>query len=751
MDYLGHLNENQLEAVLYTDGPALVLAGAGSGKTRVLTYKIAYLISQGWSPYEILALTFTNKAAREMKERIALLTEPYQAKALWMGTFHSVFSKILRRECELLGYPHDFTIYDADDAKNLVKTIIKEMGLDDKQYRPNLVYGRISQAKNALMTPEAYGRNKELMEQDLRTHLQMIREIYSRYQIRCFQAGAMDFDDLLLQTNILFRDNPDVLNNYADKFKYILVDEYQDTNFAQHLIVQKLAQRHQRLCVVGDDAQSIYSFRGANIDNILKFKTQYPDCKIFKLEENYRSTQNIVNIANSLIAKNQNQIHKNVFSNKEEGGKIKLFATFSDHEEAYVVGAKIIDLRMMNSGRFFYKDFAVLYRTNAQSRVLEEGFRKRNIPYRVYGGFAFYQRKEIKDVMAYFRLVVNPDDEEAFKRIINYPTRGIGETTLGKLSAVAHDNNISLWQAIEHEPFPAATAAKLNGFRKMIERFIELNANTSLFSLADIIIKESGIEQELKKDKSVENKTRQENIRELMESISEYTDAKLEEDGITRVSLADYLAEIALYTDQDSEEEDSDKVMLMTVHASKGLEFKNVFITGLEDDLFPASLANHDPRSIEEERRLFYVAITRAQENCILTYAQSRFRNGQACKCSPSRFLADLDASLLELAGDRRDENRLSAPTHTKSTWEYEARPSVIQAISHKAGFEHVDLSELKIGMKVMHERFGTGIIVELHKMPGSDSAYIDFGSFGMKRLILKFAYLRILEDREAR
>jgi DNA helicase-2/ATP-dependent DNA helicase PcrA len=746
--FLRQLNENQREAVTYTDTPSLVIAGAGSGKTRVLTYKIAYLISHGWSPYNILALTFTNKAAREMKERIAKLTEPHHARALWMGTFHSVFSRILRKESKLLGYPSDFTIYDSDDSRSLIKTIIKEMGLDDKAYRPAAVQNRISQAKNALVTSESYSRNKELMEQDIRSKLPHIRDIYARYQHRCYQAGAMDFDDLLLQTNILFRDFPDILEIYSEQFKYILVDEYQDTNFAQYLIVQKLAQKHNKLCVVGDDAQSIYSFRGANIDNILKFRNQYPDCKIFKLEQNYRSTQNIVNLANSLIAKNSNQIHKKVFSQKEEGAKIKLYATYSDHEEAYIVGSRIVELRMFNSGSYTYSDFAVLYRTNAQSRVLEEAFRKRSIPYRVYGGYSFYQRKEVKDVMAYLRLVVNQEDEEAIRRIINYPARGIGETTISKLSAAAATNNTTIWKLLEENnpltpKLGTATINKLTAFREMIESFSKMNEKTPVDTLVETIIKESGIEHDIKKDNSVENQSRQENIRELIKSVHEYSDARLEEDGTTNVSLASYLSEIALYTDQDKDDNDTDKVMMMTVHASKGLEFKNVFITGLEEDLFPASLSNSDPRSIEEERRLFYVAITRAEENCILSYAQNRFRNGMTTKCNPSRFLSDLNNDLIEIAGERKAD-RSFAPTHSPTTWQYEARSSMPQPTAHDNNYHHVSIDDLEIGMEVHHERFGKGKITELHRMGGSDSATINFGEFGIKRLILKFAYLRI-------
>ena len=505
-EYLKQLNESQREAVVYTDGPSLVVAGAGSGKTRVLTYKIAYLLRQGLPPQSILALTFTNKAAREMKDRIASLTDERMVRRLWMGTFHSVFSRILRSEAECIGYPSNFTIYDATDSKSLLRSIMKEMQLDDKVYRPGMVQGRISNAKNALITYKAYEQNKELVQHDIDSKVPLLREIYKRYQNRCQQAGAMDFDDLLLQTNILFRDHPDVLEKYRSFFQFVLVDEYQDTNFAQHLIVQRLCEIHRRICVVGDDAQSIYSFRGANIDNILQFKNQYPGCRIFKLERNYRSTQNIVNAANSLIHKNTKQIPKTVYSEKEEGSKVSICSSYSDYEEGYAVAGKINDMRMQN---YDYADFAILYRTNAQSRILEEALRKRGIPYKIYGGLSFYQRKEVKDVISYLRLIVNPHDEEAFKRVINYPARGIGDTTLNKLVVAATDHNVSLWTVLNDPigyalPVNNGTAKKLSDFRELISGFIERNVKLSAEEIAAAVVKESGIVSTLFQDRSVE-------------------------------------------------------------------------------------------------------------------------------------------------------------------------------------------------------------------------------------------------------
>mgnify|MGYP001008848253 FL=1 len=596
-DFLNSLNDQQREAVLYTDGPELVIAGAGSGKTRVLTYKIAHLLQMGYPPYRLLALTFTNKAANEMKERIAALVGTETAQRLWAGTFHSISSRILRANADRLGYRHDFTIYDASDSLSLIKSIIRELQLDDKTYKPSTVQAIISHAKNALIEPQAYARNRELIEMDTRSKRPLIHEIYRIYRQRCFVSGAMDFDDLLLNTNILFRDHPDVLQHYRDLFAYILVDEYQDTNFAQHLIVSQLGKGHNHICVVGDDAQSIYSFRGANIHNILGLSKEYPGLKIFKLERNYRSTQNIVNTANSLIAKNKEQIPKQVFSEKEQGNKVQVISAYSDFEEGFIVSNRIAEMRLTT--HCDYNDFAVLYRTNAQSRVLEEALRKRNIPYRIYGGMSFYQRKEIKDAIAYFRLTINPDDEEALKRVINYPARGIGNTTLSKLIERAHSQESSIWNVIS-DPIGYnlavnnGTLNKLKTFKDLIDelRYEADKKNTP--ELAETIIKRSGIWGEISSDRTPENISRQENIEELLNGVREFC-ALREEAGEEQTSLSDFLAEISLATDQDNgDETEQDKVTLMTVHASKGLEFKQVFIVGVEEDLFPSAMSKNN-------------------------------------------------------------------------------------------------------------------------------------------------------------
>ena len=775
-EYLNKLNESQREAVEYNEGPSLVIACAGSGKTRVLTYKIAYLVHLGLAPQSILALTFTNKAAREMKERIAAITGDQTARRLWMGTFHSIFSRILRYEAEHIGYPSNFTIYDTTDSKSLLKAIIKEMQLDDKVYRLGMVQSRISNAKNALVTWKAYEQSKELMQHDIDSKVPLLREIYKRYQNRCQQAGAMDFDDLLLQTNILFRDHPQVLEKYRSFFQFVLVDEYQDTNFAQHLIVQRLCEQHRRICVVGDDAQSIYSFRGANIDNILQFKNQYPGCRIFKLERNYRSTQNIVNAANSLIHKNKEQIHKNVYSEKEEGSKVRISASYSDYEEGYAVASAINELRLRKD--YDYADFAILYRTNAQSRILEEALRKRGIPYKIYGGLSFYQRKEIKDIISYLRLIVNPHDEEAFKRVINYPSRGIGDTTVNKVIKAATENNVSLWTVlnapIDYDlPINSGTAKKLTDFREMIERFIEQNTRLSAEEMAAIVVKESGIVSSLFQDRSVEGISKQENLQELLKGIAEFCELRREE-GVEQVSLADFLSEVSLLTDQDNDkDEQANKVTMMTVHAAKGLEFKNVFVVGLEDELFPSSMSKDNPRAVEEERRLFYVAITRAEENCVLTYAKSRFRNGQSAMCSPSRFLKDIDVRFLDVPADSSADTfaaareRFQRPAFTSPFQQPRAvekeEPSFISPVAQAQQRQRLtkvetttstpasssapasDLSGLRVGAKVRHDRFGEGEVIAIEGDGGNAKATVAFTHFGQKQLLLKFARLTII------
>ena len=773
-EYLKQLNESQRAAVVYTDGPSLVVAGAGSGKTRVLTYKIAYLLRQGLPPQSILALTFTNKAAREMKDRIASLTDERTARRLWMGTFHSIFSRILRSEAERIGYPSNFTIYDAADSKSLLRSIMKEMQLDDKVYRPGMVQSRISNAKNALISYKAYEQNKELVQHDIDSKVPLLREIYKRYQNRCLQAGAMDFDDLLLQTNILFRDHPDVLEKYRSFFQFVLVDEYQDTNFAQHLIVQRLCEVHRHICVVGDDAQSIYSFRGANIDNILQFKNQYPGCHIFKLERNYRSTQNIVNAANSLIDKNMKQIRKTVYSEKEEGSKLSVCSSYSDYEEGYAVAGKINEMRMRN---YDYADFAILYRTNAQSRILEEALRKRGIPYKIYGGLSFYQRKEVKDVISYLRLIINPHDEEALKRVINYPARGIGDTTLNKLTAAATEHNVSLWTVLNDPigyalPVNSGTAKKLSDFRELITGFIERNVKLSAEEIASAVVKESGIVSVLFQDRSVEGISKQENLQELLKGIAEFCEIRREE-GAEHVSLADFLSEVSLLTDQDNDkEEQANKVTMMTVHAAKGLEFRNVFVVGLEEDLFPSAMSKDNPRAVEEERRLFYVAITRAEENCVLTYAKSRYRNGQSAMCSPSRFLKDIDTRYLSMSADSvaggsfaatpRRSPAFSSPFQQPKAMEEEAYVSpVAQAVGRQARLTRMetassspapssasasDLSGLHVGAKVRHDRFGEGEVIAIEGEGGNAKATVSFAHFGQKQLLLKFARLTVTE-----
>jgi DNA helicase-2/ATP-dependent DNA helicase PcrA len=747
-EFLNQLNDSQREAVTYIDGPALVIAGAGSGKTRVLTYKIAYLLHCGIPAHSILALTFTNKAAREMKERIATLTETSVAKRLWMGTFHSIFSRILRKEAEFLGYPSDFTIYDSDDSKSLVKSIIREMALDDKIYRPGLVHNRISSAKNALISWKVYEQSLRLVEDDIQSHRPMIREIYKRYQSRCFQAGAMDFDDLLLQTHILFRDHSDVVGKYSRFFQYILVDEYQDTNFAQHQIVLRLSEVHQRICVVGDDAQSIYSFRGANIDNILKFKDQYTNCRIFKLERNYRSTQTIVNAANSLIYKNREQIHKRVYSEKEKGNKIHLASTFSDYEEAYLIASRIASMRM-GKEQYKHSDFAVLYRVNAQSRILEEALRKYNIPYRIYGGVSFYHRKEIKDVIAYLRMIVNPHDEEALKRIINYPARGIGETTMSKIITAATEHNVSLWSIVKDPPaysvqLNSGTIRKIEIFRLMMEDFMEQNTRLQADEITSLVLKETGIVKEFVQERSVEATSRIENLEELLKGISEYIHSRLEEEVEGNTGLAGFLSEISLLTDQDNDKDKHEnKVTLMTAHASKGLEFKNVFVAGVEEDLFPSSLAKDSPYAIEEERRLFYVAITRAEENCILTYAQSRFRNGKINMSSPSRFLRDIDTQYLDasLSSHHHLTQTYASPSPSLRLTKVEETHTAIPKVTAPT----TDISGVKVGVTVKHERFGKGMVTHIEGDEGNIKATVVFENFGQKQLLLKYARLTIL------
>lgn len=769
MEFLKELNENQQKAVKYTDGASLVIAGAGSGKTRVLTYKIAYLLKTGMAPGSILALTFTNKAAKEMKERIAEMVGVNTARYLWMGTFHAIFSRILRSEAEHIGFTKNFTIYDSADSKSLVKSIVKEMKLDDKIYKHGFVQSRISYAKNNLITPESYLANTDLLKADSAAKIPLLKDIYKIYCNRCKQADAMDFDDLLLQTNVLFRNHPAILQKYQHIFGYILVDEYQDTNFAQYLIVKKLAEKHEKICVVGDDAQSIYSFRGANIDNILQFKNTYHNAQVFKLEQNYRSTQTIVNAANSLIDKNIAQIKKKVFSEKETGKPIKVLSVFTDYEEGFVVANNITDLRYSSNYRF--QDIAILYRTNSQSRVMEEALRKQSIPYRIYGGLSFYQRKEIKDVIAYCRLICNPNDEEAMKRIINYPARGIGDTTVNKLIDCAQLHNVSAWEVLNdmlkyNLAVNAGTANKLAQFRNMIDVFAQQVPTQNAYDLANSIVKTTGVISDTYTDHSPENLSKQDNVQELLKAVHEFCEAKQKE-GATITILPDYLAEISLLTDQDTDKEtDKDKITLMTVHAAKGLEFKAVFIVGMEEELFPSPFCTQSERELEEERRLFYVAITRAEERCFISYSKSRFRNGKTNFSNPSRFIEDIDKQYLELPienkqtgkqssiGDWDDDmeierNRFNKAAYSKPIFK---EPIIQSTPKHLVKLEStgderkpIDNKTYPVGSFVKHAIFGIGKVIETSQVSGNEKADIDFGEKGIKSLLLKFAKLEVL------
>ena len=783
-DYINELNDSQRAAVLYNEGPSLVIAGAGSGKTRVLTYKIAWLLENGYQPWNILALTFTNKAAREMKERIAKQVGTERARYLWMGTFHSLFLRILHVEASHLGFTSQFTIYDTADSKSLIRSIIKEMQLDEKNYKPGMIQARISNAKNHLVSPSDYARNKEAYDGDCMAKVPALRDIYRRYWERCRQADAMDFDDLLFYTFLLFRDHPDVLARYQEQFRYILVDEYQDTNVAQHSIVMQLAKNHQHVCVVGDDAQSIYSFRGADIDNILYFTKAYPGTRVFKLEQNYRSTQSIVSAANSLISKNMRQIHKEVYSKKDQGDPISVFQAYSDVEEGEIVINKIAELRRTQG--YGYADFAVLYRTNAQSRIFEEAMRKRNMPYRIYGGLSFYQRKEIKDVIAYFRLVVNPNDEEAFKRIINYPARGIGDTTVGKIIAAATDNKVSLWTVL-CEPlnyalnFNKGTVSKLQKFRDLINDLIKDLTQKNASELGEDIIRNSGIINDVCQDNSPENLSRKENIEELMNGMRDFC-AERQEEGNEHISLSDFLSEVSLLTDQDSDKDSNDeKITLMTVHSAKGLEFRNVFVVGMEENLFPSSMAGDSPRALEEERRLFYVAITRAEEHCYLSYAKTRMRYGKTEFGSPSRFLYDIDTNYLRLpqnlllerqinnrGGDFRSSSNnafqpSARPVGSSSAASFSGetpmasrkrligssmprnlrRVDPIQPSSPSSGSPTALLHE---GQFIEHERFGRGEVLKVEGVGDNAKATIRFQHAGDKQLLLRFARFKVIE-----
>lgn len=791
-NYLDELNEAQRAAVEATDGPVMIVAGAGSGKTRVLTYRIAHLIRKGADPFNILSLTFTNKAAREMKERIAKIVSKSEARNLWMGTFHSVFARILRNEAERLGYPKNFTIYDTEDSKSLIRTILKEQGLDEKVYKTNMVLSRISAAKNNLLGAQAYLQNATAQEEDRMSGKPKIGIVYDQYQKRCFKAGAMDFDDLLFNTNILLRDYPDILNHYQDKFRYIMVDEYQDTNFSQYVIVKQLAAKFQNICVVGDDAQSIYGFRGANIQNILSFERDYPDLKTYKLEQNYRSSQTIVHAANAIIKNNREQLEKNVWTSNETGDPIQLMKANTDNEEGQIVARSIFDTRMNNQAK--NKDFAILYRTNAQSRAMEEALRKMNIPYRIYGGLSFYQRKEVKDLLAYCRMAINPHDEEAFKRIINFPARGIGDTTVDKVIIAARDNDVSLWTVCENInafglSVNAGTISKIQDFIAMIQSFNVMLSVQNAYDLGNHIASHSGLLRELYSDKTPEGVSRYENVQELLNGLKEFSDTDnvpaidlvendpelqrievenqaelLESSAPTEAplrTLDQFMQDIALLTDADAKEteEDLNKVSLMTIHAAKGLEFPYVFVVGMEENLFPSALSLNSRPDLEEERRLFYVAVTRAEKRCTLTFASTRYRWGNLTSCEASRFIEEIDPKLIEYAnsGARKQYDAFNEPafdirrkggTEPSPEAGVPKKKNLVKAStinSAPAPIDNSHLKNLQVGQRVRHERFGDGQVMQLEGPFPNTKATVAFDAAGQKQLLLKFAKLELI------
>ncbi len=772
---ISQLNEAQQAPVLQKDGPMIVIAGAGSGKTRVLTVRIANLMSQGVDAFNILALTFTNKAAREMKKRIADIVGNNEAKNLWMGTFHSVFAKILRIESEKLGYPSNFTIYDTQDSVRLIGSIIKEMQLDKDIYKPKQILGRISSYKNSLITVKAYFNNPELQEADAMSKKPRMGEIYQQYVERCFKSGAMDFDDLLLKTNELLNRFPDVLAKYQDRFRYILVDEYQDTNHSQYLIVRALSDRFQNICVVGDDAQSIYAFRGANINNILNFQKDYDNVRMYRLEQNYRSSKNIVEAANNVIDKNKTKLDKVVWTANDDGPKIKVHRSVTDSEEGRFVASTIFEQKMQN--QLLNSHFSVLYRTNAQSRSIEDALRKRDIPYRIYGGLSFYQRKEIKDVLAYLRLVINPKDEEALVRVINYPARGIGNSTVEKLTVAANHFKRSIFEVMEHIDkidlkLNAGTRTKLQDFVTMIKSFQVINENQDAFYLTEHVTKKTGLVQELKKDGTPEGITRIENIEELLNGIKDFTEGQKEIDG-ARGALAEFLEDVALATDLDKDTGDDDRVALMTIHLAKGLEFPHVFIVGLEEDLFPSAMSLNTRSELEEERRLFYVALTRAEHQAYLTYAQSRYRWGKLVDSEPSRFIEEIDDSYLEylnpvdhggyrykpmmdvdIFGDiDKSKLRLTKPVSSKPPVHLNTESNQKQSIRKlkpvsgikTQGNANLFDTNLVVGNIVMHERFGKGQIMSIEGVGADKKAEIKFDVGGLKKLLLKFAKLEVI------
>lgn len=768
-DILDKLNGPQLEAVTTIDGPVMVIAGAGSGKTRALTHRIAYMIQEGINPFSIMALTFTNKAAKEMKERIMQLVEPGAARNVWMGTFHSIFARILRIEAASLGYTSDFTIYDTDDSKTLINNILKDRELDTKAYPAKYILNRISMAKSALYSPEDYCDNAEIQEQDRRANKPLVGEIFKTYNARLKRANAMDFDDILFNTNVLLRDFPEILYKYQNHFQYILVDEYQDTNYAQYLIIRRIAAMRENICVVGDDAQSIYGFRGANIQNILNFKTDYPEQKLIRLEQNYRSTKTIVKAANSVIENNKDQIKKNVWSDNEEGELITLLRATSDNEEGTLVASSIFGYKM--SRQLSFKDFVILYRTNAQSRSLEEALRKQDIPYRIYGGLSFYDRKEVKDLLAYFRVVINPLDEQALLRIINYPARGIGDTTKQKLQVIAEGRGCPIWDvltSIGKEPIDlnTGTARKLLDFTTLIQSFQTLVSKMSAFELAKHITDTIGLIKVLKEEDTAESIMRIQNIEELLNAIMEFSDKQVDEvtgEQIS-VSLPKFMEDVALLTDQDKKDDkDSDVVTLMTIHSAKGLEFPYVYIVGLEENLFPGIQTLSTREDLEEERRLFYVALTRAEKKLILSYAESRYRWGNMTLSEPSRFIEEIDQSLIEKTRKAsfrgatiKEERNYNPFNKSKSSWTSTINDSHSgtkatspaqqrQPVAHNVNMSTADASEIMAGQRVFHQKFGAGTVITVEGAGPNKKASVDFDESGNKMLMLKFAKLSII------
>lgn len=757
MSFLDQLNEVQRKAATHHQGPVMVLAGAGSGKTRVLTFRIAFLIDSGIDPFNILALTFTNKAAREMKNRISKIVGESNARALWMGTFHSIFAKILRFEAEKIGYPSNFTIYDMDDSKNLIKSIIKELKLDDKVYKPQLVQRRISSAKNGLISATEYQNDTIIYSDDLQAKKPLLGKIYGIYEKRCFKSGAMDFDDLLYKTNILLKNHSDVLVKYQDKFKYILVDEFQDTNFAQSSILKMLAARHENICVVGDDAQSIYAFRGANIQNILQFKSLYPDAVTYKLEQNYRSTQIIVEAANQIISRNREQLKKDVWTANAKGDAVKLIKCLSEVEEGAFIASEIMDIK--NQENIDEESFAILYRTNAQSRAIEEALRRKNIKYRIYGGLSFYQRKEIKDLLAYLKLCVNPNDEEAFKRVLNYPARGIGKTTESKILVAAAEESISPMQVVQQIDqarlsINAGTKNKITEFAQLIRGFQILATEKDAYEVGQHISSSTGLLKELYTDRTPEGVSRYENIQELLSGMKEFTEIELTEEEKSEANpraLGSFLEDVALLTDvdvKDKKEDNDPKVSMMTIHAAKGLEFPYVFIAGLEEDLFPSQLSVNSRADLEEERRLFYVAMTRAEKRAFLSFASTRFRFGNMQYNEPSRFISEISQSLIESPAVQKIEKRSLNKSEGYKLANHTIKRKLVKAANTPSNtIKPEEINALQVGTNVQHERFGKGEIVRLEGEMPNKKATVKFQNIGEKQLLLKFAKLQVLAE----